>query len=113
MWSLSDVPVKKNGGSMKKKTEIDAAYYEKNCLAGEFIEAERSGELLRPRNGKNAIEVMKEHVQAKKKIETISIQLPKPLVVAIKRQAKSVSIPWTSYIREALEVRVKWGSIQQ
>jgi len=52
---------------MKKRAEIDAAYYEKNCLADEFIEAERNGELLQPRNGKNAIEVMREHVQAKKK----------------------------------------------
>jgi len=97
---------------MKKRTEIDVAYYEKNSLADEFIEAERNGKLLRPRNGKNAIEVMREHVQAKKKIETISLQLPKPLVTAIKRQAKSVSIPWASYIREALEVRVKWGGVQ-
>jgi predicted DNA binding CopG/RHH family protein len=96
---------------MKRKTEIDSAHYENNCLADEFIEAERNGELLRPRGGKNAIEVMREHAQAKKQSETVSLQLPKPLVAAIKRQAKSGSVPFASYVREALEVRVRWGSV--
>ncbi|MCL2101163.1 MAG: BrnA antitoxin family protein [Fibromonadales bacterium] len=38
--------------------------------------------------------------------ETVSMQLPKPLIVTIKRQAKKASIPWTSYMREALEAGV-------
>jgi len=58
---------KKKGDYMKKKTGIDPSYYENNCFADEFREADRKGELLRPHDGKNAIEVMREHIAAKKR----------------------------------------------
>ncbi|MCL2101661.1 MAG: BrnA antitoxin family protein [Fibromonadales bacterium] len=39
-------------------------------------------------------------------IDTVSMQLPRPLIVTIKRQAKQASMPWTSYMREVLEAGV-------
>jgi len=50
---------------MTKSKGIDPFYYEENSLADEFEEAARNGALLRPRNGKNAIEVMQEYARAK------------------------------------------------
>jgi hypothetical protein len=91
---------------MKKRTEIDPVFYEVNSFADAFAQAERSGELLRPHGGKNAIEVMKEHIFARKKSETVSMRLPKPLIAAIKQQAERASVPWTTYMREVLETGV-------
>jgi predicted DNA binding CopG/RHH family protein len=45
-------------------------------------------------------------MQAKRKSETVSVRLPKPLIITIKQQAKKVSVPWTSYIHEVLETGV-------
>ena len=91
---------------MTKRKKINPAFYETHCFADDIEEAAKNGELLRPHNGKNAIEVMREYMLAKKKSETVSMRLPKPLIVTIKRQAKQASIPWTSYMREVLEAGI-------
>jgi len=84
------------------KQAINAAYYEDNCLVDEFAEAERNGELLRPHGGKNAIQVMRDYMQAKKKT-TVSMRLPTGIVNEVKAQAKAAGVPWTSYICAVLE----------
>jgi len=89
---------------MKKKTEIDPSYYENNCLASEFEKADRNGDIVRPHGGKNALQVLREHMNAKNQNETVSLPLPKTLVSLLKRQANSVSVPLTSYMKNMLEV---------
>ncbi len=95
-----------------RKTDYD--YYDSHDFGDEMLEAEKRGELHTAADlgCSNAFEAGRKILAmkaAKNKSETVSVQLPKPLVVAIKRQAKNISIPWTSYIREALEVRVRTG----
>jgi len=48
---------------MSKK--ISPEFYERRCFAKDLVEAKRNGELLRPHDGKNAIEVMREHMAAR------------------------------------------------
>ena len=91
---------------MSSKKEIDPLYYETHDFGDEFAEAAKNGTLIRAVPGKNAIEVARERWLAQKKSETVSVRLPKPLIVTIKKQAKKASIPWTSYIREVLEINI-------
>ena len=91
---------------MSKKSGIDPAYYENNCFADDFAEAKKNGTLIIAKPGESTIEVIKRKMLAQKKSETVSMRLPKPLIVTIKRQAKQASIPWTSYMREVLEAGV-------
>ncbi len=91
---------------MSKKPEIDPAYYDTHDFADEFAEAKKNGTLIITKPGESTIEAIRRHMQANKKTETVSVRLPKPLVAAIKKQAKSVSIPWTSYIRGIIESNV-------
>ncbi|MCL2100575.1 MAG: BrnA antitoxin family protein [Fibromonadales bacterium] len=91
---------------MSSRKTIDPEYYETHDFGDEFAEAAKKDALLRPRSGKNAIEIARERYLAQKKSETVSMRLPKPLIVTIKRQAKQASIPWTSYMREVLEAGV-------
>jgi hypothetical protein len=57
---------------MTKHKEIDPEFYETHCFADDLVEASRNGDLLRPHSGKNAVEVMREHILSKKKGETVS-----------------------------------------
>jgi len=91
---------------MSKKREIDPAYYETHDFGDELEEAARNGTLIVTKPGENALDSIKRYMQEKKKTETVSVRLPKPLVAAIKKQAKSISVPWTAYIREIIETSV-------
>jgi len=91
---------------MSRKPGIDPAYYDTHDFADDMAEAEKNGTLIITKPGESALESIKRHMQANKKTETVSVRLPKPLVAAIKKQAKSVSIPWTSYIRGIIEANV-------
>jgi predicted DNA binding CopG/RHH family protein len=89
---------------MSRKT-LDPAYYENNSFADEMESAIKTGTLIKAVPGKSIIDAARD-MQAKKKSETVSVQLPKPLVATIKRQAKNASVPWTSYIQKVLETSV-------
>jgi predicted DNA binding CopG/RHH family protein len=91
---------------MSRKKEIDPEFYETHCLADWLEEADKNGTLIKAVPGKSIIDVARENYLAKKKGETVSVRLPKLLIDTIKQQAKRFSIPWTSYIKEALEADV-------
>jgi len=91
---------------MSSRKKIDPTDYENRSFADEFSEAIANKTLIKAVPGKNIIEVAREHHFAKNKSETVSVKLPNSLIAVIKRQAKSVSVPWTSYIKEVLEVGV-------
>jgi len=91
---------------MSSRKKIDPTDYEKCSFADEFSEAIKNKTLIRAVPGKSIIEVAREQHFAKNKSETVSVQLPNSLIAVIKRQAKNVSVPWTSYIKEVLEVGV-------
>ena len=88
------------------RKKLDPEYYENNSFADELAESIANKTLIKAVPGKSIVEVARERWLAKKKSETVSMRLPKPLIVTIKRQAKQASIPWTSYMREVLEAGV-------
>jgi len=67
--------MKKNGGFMNKHKRIDPEFYETHCFADDLAKAKRNGELLRPHDGKNAIEVMREHLAAKKEQKQVALPM--------------------------------------
>jgi predicted DNA binding CopG/RHH family protein len=87
---------------MKKHKEIDPKFYEENDFSEDILEAHRNGELLRPINGKNAVQVMREYMEAKKKT-AISMRLPVYVIKGVKAQAKKAGVPYTTYICAVLE----------
>ncbi|MCL2102127.1 MAG: hypothetical protein FWH22_10500 [Fibromonadales bacterium] len=64
---------------MSKKSGIDPTYYENNCFADDFMEAKKNGTLIIAKPDESTIEVIKRKMLAKKKSETVSMRLPKPL----------------------------------
>lgn len=73
---------------MGSRKSINPEYYENNSFADEFAEAIENGTLIKAVPGKSIIEIARENYLAKKKGETVSVRLPKPLIATIKRQAK-------------------------
>jgi len=71
---------------MSRKPGIDPAYYDTHDFADDMAEAKKNGTLIITKPGESTIEAIRRHMQANKKTETVSVRLPKPLVVAINRQ---------------------------
>jgi predicted DNA binding CopG/RHH family protein len=87
---------------MSKKSEIDPEYYETHCFADDLAEAKKKGNLIIAQSGENTLEVIKRHMQAKKKA-TVSMRLPVGVVNKAKERAAVAGVPWTSYICAVLE----------
>jgi predicted DNA binding CopG/RHH family protein len=94
---------------MKKKSGIDPAYYENNCFADDFIEAEKRGDLITSHNGESALEAIGRHFAQKRKQKEktpVSMRLPTYVVSEAKAQAKKAGVSYTSYMQAILETTI-------
>ena len=96
---------------MPRKSKINP-YYEKKCFAADFIEAEKRGDLIIPRDGESTIEAIRRHMEAKKKKAEglkktlVAIRLPVYVIGEAKTQAKKAGVSYTAYMQSILEAAI-------
>jgi|GEM_PF-3307046 len=97
---------------MKKKSKaIDPAYYEKTCFAADFIEAQKNGSLIIPKEGETTLDAIKRYREARKKT-LVAMRLPVYVINEAKAQAKRAGVPYTSYIQAILETAMSKPQLQ-